>query len=254
VRRLVIALLFTATVAHGHDWHTLGMMFTEPSGAVYDPFPIKTGLVGAWIVPGYINGTNCLDVTTNGNNMILSRAGAQNGTSLILVAASNDYAMTTLTTSTNSSIRQTTSQVSVSFWWSRSGSSWANSGYAWVSLTPSTWASGWLFQSYSSATINWCINNYTNRAAASPAPSLNAWHHYVGTYDGTNQYVYVDGACLGTNAQSAAINMAGNMALRIGVLPTYYSGGTNDTYSLFNRALTPAEITTIYNNGKTYHQ
>jgi len=65
--------------------------------------------------------------------------------------------------------------------------------------------------------------NGSANAESSVAVDDNAWHHVVGTYDGTNTKVYVDGG-LWANVAAAATLGAGAANLRIGI----NQGGTED--------------------------
>lgn len=80
----------------------------------------------------------------------------------------------------------------------------------------------------------------------------NVWTHVVGTYDGTNLKVYVDGA-LGSyvSLPPGTIAPSGN-PLYIGRDPANLGRvyhGLIDEPSIYNRALSPAEIQAIFNAG-----
>ncbi|NLH73864.1 MAG: hypothetical protein GX456_12490 [Verrucomicrobia bacterium] len=80
----------------------------------------------------------------------------------------------------------------------------------------------------------------------------NTWYHLVGTYDGTNGTIYVDGVA--RNSEQGAINYVGSSSgLRIGgsVCCGEYIAGLVDEASLYNRALTPAEVFALYDAGKS---
>lgn len=86
----------------------------------------------------------------------------------------------------------------------------------------------------------------------------NAWHHFVGTYSGTVETAYVDGVQYGqrTIAQSsyssnyyyylAAQSTSGWPALAGS--PNYYNGSL-DEIGVWQRELTAAEVTSLYNGG-----
>jgi len=78
------------------------------------------------------------------------------------------------------------------------------------------------------------------------------WYHLVGTYDGTNGTIYVDGVA--RNSEQGAINYVGSSSgLRIGgsVCCGEYIAGLVDEASLYNRALTPTEVFALYEAGKS---
>ncbi len=82
------------------------------------------------------------------------------------------------------------------------------------------------------------------------AMSLNAWHHVVGVYNGTNMVVYVDKVA-GTPTASTANIVSFNTPVRIGVNGGYTERMTGivDEVRIYNSALTLAEITAIYDAG-----
>ena len=101
-------------------------------------------------------------------------------------------------------------------------------------------------------------NEYTTTANANQNFS-NIWHHIVVTYDGTtlnNIKIYFDGAQLQTtsqNFQNISILASTLSPLFFGKTSMSYSGinyfynGKLDDIGIWNRALTPQEITNLYN-------
>jgi hypothetical protein len=89
--------------------------------------------------------------------------------------------------------------------------------------------------------------------------SAGVWHHVAGTYDGTNVVLYIDGQPYGNPvAHSGAISsMLANSFVAIGsedgrsgcpsCQGTRYFNGRIDEASIYNRALSAAEILAIYN-------
>ncbi len=80
------------------------------------------------------------------------------------------------------------------------------------------------------------------------------WHHVAATYDGTTMSLYVDGVLDGSHPASGPIAQD-SLPLYLGgdadppLGRTYLFGGQIDEVSLFNRALSAAEIAAIYNAG-----
>jgi RHS repeat-associated protein len=80
--------------------------------------------------------------------------------------------------------------------------------------------------------------------------SLNAWHHVVGTYDGSNQRLYVDGALVGGPSPGTYVANDGG-AITIGASTNGTSNfwnGNLDEAAIYNYALTPARILAHYNS------
>jgi len=72
--------------------------------------------------------------------------------------------------------------------------------------------------------------------------SITDWHHYVLTYNGSNQSLYIDGVYANSSAVSGAISANAN-DLIIG--DKFF--GTLDEVKIWKRALTAAEISAEYN-------
>ena len=75
------------------------------------------------------------------------------------------------------------------------------------------------------------------------ALTLNQWTHLVGTYDGKYQRLYVNGSQVAQQAQSSSIQQSTGV-LRIGgnSLWSEFFNGYIDEVRIYNRALTPAEV------------
>jgi hypothetical protein len=75
------------------------------------------------------------------------------------------------------------------------------------------------------------------------------WHQIVGTYDGVNIKLYIDGVLQFTNTQNITLeNSSQNLYFgrELLNLPRYFNGKLDDI-GIWNRALTQAEITAMYN-------
>ncbi|KKU24383.1 MAG: hypothetical protein UX88_C0006G0018, partial [Candidatus Woesebacteria bacterium GW2011_GWC2_47_16] len=81
-----------------------------------------------------------------------------------------------------------------------------------------------------------------------------SWHHVVGTYDGTNKIVYVDGKNVASIGGSGDISSGGSNAINIGVrnnagsYVNYFNGQIDDV-KIYNYGMTPTQIKTLYNDG-----
>ena len=77
--------------------------------------------------------------------------------------------------------------------------------------------------------------------------SAGTWHHIVGTYDGATMTLYVDGQVEGSPVDVSFIFESNTSPLLIGRNSSGNSfDGAIDDVALYNRALTPAEITARY--------
>ena len=78
------------------------------------------------------------------------------------------------------------------------------------------------------------------------------WHNVIGTFDGTNVKLYVDGALTSTVASGTTGITYGSGDLTIGAFlntGTLDFNGKIDETAIFNTALTAAQVNQIYNNG-----
>jgi len=87
-------------------------------------------------------------------------------------------------------------------------------------------------------------------ATSTTAVSNNAWHHLVGVRNGTSVKIYVDGVERGSNTGTARnVNATGvYLGSRLDANDNLGSA-TLDEVGVWNRALTAAEITDLYNGG-----
>lgn len=96
-------------------------------------------------------------------------------------------------------------------------------------------------------------NTYQICTGTSPIVATS-FYHVVGTYDGTTMRLYVNGSAAGTTSTSTTPETTGSQKLLIGAQWTGADGsfgqvGVLDELGLWNRALTSAEVTALYNSG-----
>lgn len=97
---------------------------------------------------------------------------------------------------------------------------------------------------------------YTTSQDAGPAIWDGNWHHVVGTYDGASVRLYVDGAEVGSGSPSnivIAYGLSNTNDLFIGSYatgePRFDFPGLVDELSVYNRALSAADVQAIYSAG-----
>ena len=92
---------------------------------------------------------------------------------------------------------------------------------------------------------SWASPQYT---VSAPNVNNGSWHHIAVTYDGINASTYMDGILLDTRA--FAINtVLGTAYIGSRVLPLEFFNGQIDEVGIWNRALTDAEVSQLYNGG-----
>ena len=82
--------------------------------------------------------------------------------------------------------------------------------------------------------------------AHSNALEPNKWTHVVGTYDGTKIQIYINGVLVATTINSGSIS-GFNSSMMLGVYQSIYWAGSIDELYIYNRPLSQAEVTQLYN-------
>ncbi|HIA37023.1 MAG TPA: hypothetical protein EYN89_09930, partial [Flavobacteriales bacterium] len=133
----------------------------------------------------------------------------------------------------------------------------------WNNLIRQDWGEpNWLIQFYDFGTkLNFNIEdntgtNFILNITVDPTTFENSWHHITATYDGSNQYLYIDGVLAGTGSVSG-----GNVAFGGNSQPIYhaiashsYPGNYNETFdgkidefTIWDIALDSTQIQTYMN-------
>lgn len=107
-----------------------------------------------------------------------------------------------------------------------------------------------------------CQGHYLSNAIdyVYPADPINAWNHYVVTVNGNELRIYVNGVMTASNTAFTYTTIVAGRDLVFGVMPSAtgyapytdvnggYLQGRLDDIGVWNRALSAAEISSIYNN------
>ena len=93
------------------------------------------------------------------------------------------------------------------------------------------------------------INFYANASKQSQAVNANQWYHIVATLDGANARFYVDGSEVGAALTYTPTNT--NQTLELGRQPnnTQLLNGKINEVSIFDYALSPSQVTTLWGGG-----
>jgi hypothetical protein len=129
-------------------------------------------------------------------------------------------------------------------------------GWIKIQALPSSRAWMLLLGSTSSGSENWLLNadgstqlGVLGGAQAGPILPVGVWMHLALTFDGQTLSCYTNGVL--QSAQPATFNLPASPSLILAV-PEYADqafNGLMDEFSVYSRALTPNEITAIYNAG-----
>jgi hypothetical protein len=105
-----------------------------------------------------------------------------------------------------------------------------------------------------SNSVNWNISNNSSTVYQVITQYVvlndNNWHLVVGTYDGSNEKIYVDGVL--NNTKSYSITLSNNSYYKIGYDDYFtvgYFNGSIDGVCIYNRALTEQEVQALYHEG-----
>ncbi|MEO0898151.1 MAG: LamG-like jellyroll fold domain-containing protein [Bacteroidota bacterium] len=81
--------------------------------------------------------------------------------------------------------------------------------------------------------------------------NLNAWNHFVLTYDNSTLTLYHNGTSVGTTSANGSITSS-TETLNIGYLPfggnNFYTDGQMDDVALWDKSLSAGEVTALYND------
>ncbi|MDO8668626.1 MAG: LamG domain-containing protein [bacterium] len=217
---------------------------------------INTGLVGWWTFDGKdtpwtsATAATTLDKSGNGNTGTLTNMAQATSPVAGKIGqglkfdGTNDY----VNAGTPASL-SLTSQVTVGVWIKASSANPSGYGVAYVIKgTPGGSAPGYgIIQSGGSyATLQIQGTNLNSNFSGYD----NKWHYVVGTYDGSNMRIYVDGVQKNSVGKTGAMDTTGynfHIGTRSSV-PTYFQGLLDDV-RIYNRVLSATEITQLYNFG-----
>lgn len=93
--------------------------------------------------------------------------------------------------------------------------------------------------------VSMIISNPITDAAISNSITANQWTHVVGTYDGVNIQIYINGSWLASKNHPGSIS-GFNSSLFLGLVNGKYWAGSIDELYFYNRALSQAEVTQLY--------
>ncbi|MBN2376458.1 MAG: LamG domain-containing protein [Sedimentisphaerales bacterium] len=213
---------------------------------------IQDGLVGYWPMDE-ASGDSVVDNSTYGNDGLLhnnpSRVSGQTGFgNAVDFDGSNDY----INCGDDVSLRPT-SAVTVSAWIKLDNYTYYAGIAGWVHDTGSTEA-GYVLHTRAGGDLSWGVKADGGfiyfGVAGNPT---GQWIHLVGTYNGSQQILYINGnAHTTSNSGNIDWNPLGTDGFEIGRYnddnETHYLDGTIDEVAVWNRALSQTEVNYLYNN------
>jgi len=222
---------------------------------------LASGLVGYWTFDGPQMYDNVADSSGQGNHGSL--AGQTSTTTVpgvigqaLSFDGADDYTLISSSVSGSSSLDMT-------------GKSWTQS--VWVKWDGTLYSRGIITFSDSASHTNGITNsnqaNYGRFGAESYTgtggtlysacttinPVAGIWYYVTGTWDGTNVRTYVNGSlCATSSSGSSDYDFSGDQLSIGGKRPNHNEelwGGNIDEVRIYNRSLSQAEITDLYNQG-----
>lgn len=119
-----------------------------------------------------------------------------------------------------------------------------------ISVTPpGVFANGYAVLFDGTSTIQFFVETGIIPSGVSTTISIGAWHHVVGTYDGSTVRLYVDGILAGTLSASNALGSDPTSILRLGGWDGF--SGLMDEIRISNVARAASWVTASYNGQKT---
>ncbi len=120
-------------------------------------------------------------------------------------------------------------------------------------ISHGNWENRWKVSILPEKKLRWTVksSNDTKDLDSKNTVAVNTWYHVVGTYDGTNFDLYVNGSLESHTTFSGTI-LTTTIAMTIGqVLPNnaaYNFKGTLDEIRIYNRALSAVEVLLLYDD------
>lgn len=215
---------------------------------IHSPRTVTNGLVVYFDTgnsKSYTSGSaTCTDISNTGNNGSLVNSptfDGNNGGSIVLNGSSQVINIA------NNSTLNVTSQISLEAWIYPT----KNSGYQNViSKSSSAASNGYIYprtdNGWTQSVFYLNVGGWSTLSAT--WPSINRWHHTIGTYDGSNMRIYINGMQAASKSQTGTISTNTNQ-LVIGNQPAYneYYGGRIGIIKMYNRALTTTEVLQNFN-------
>jgi autotransporter-associated beta strand protein/parallel beta-helix repeat protein len=228
------------------QWRHWGIMPAD----YYGNAVVSSGPAGYWHLDE-TGGTTAADASGNGNQGIYS-SGVTLGISGVLPTVSDNAAQfhgnnDSLSIPDNAAFKP--AQITVEAWVKPDPASPYYRGLV-VKTSNAGWGDGYgiVRVGGDNTNIRFFVNNY-NTTQVQGAIAVGQWSHVVGTYDGANLKLYINGVLAGSLAYSGPINHS-TAPLLIGSGGSGYDWlGTIDETAVYGRALSAAEIQGHYLHG-----
>jgi hypothetical protein len=211
--------------------------------------PLNRGLVSWWLtLPQRGKGNTFFDIAganhgtlTNGPTWT-GATGRPGGCGAILLDGTNDYV--TVTSGSLSNIF-TADRLTVSCWLKPTANP-AQFDCLISHVTDSGWGNGWIFWFNSATDLRFAVQGYDTNRAIGTIPG-NVWCHAIGTYDGTNVSIYINGVQGTDDPYAGAITApVGDMEIGRGKGDSFNFNGAIDSVRVYDYALSASMAAALY--------
>ena len=219
---------------------------------------LANGLVGWWTFDGNdVSGTSVFDKSGSGNTGTMVNSpkliAGQIGQALSF-NGTNQY----LSVPTNAGIPIGNSNYTISLWFKEPAVGGGQSFVGWGNYGTTNAVNAFRMADSVScpSTGGAGVENYwwaNDLIVCSSLVTANKWHLAVAEYDGTTRTIYLDGVHIGSDTPTGH-NVPYSSNLTIGVdYGGDYNNGSIDDVRIYNRALSAAEVQSLYDLGKQSH-
>lgn len=201
-------------------------------------------------VPPFVNGTRSNTesiIDWAGDSIITNNSLIYNSDNTFSFDGTTQDNYCTITPSAALSAIRGTSNITVESWVYYTSYSGGSESYSVVTVWGNPWA--WLVENPSNR-LRFRIHAGGSDVSVSDSAThpLNTWLHVVGTYDGSNMKIYVNGKLKATRAQTGTLGSPGGTP-KIGTFQgsNYCMSGKIDSVKIYNRTLDAQEVKQNFN-------
>lgn len=208
---------------------------------------ITTGLIARYPFDGNAN-----DISGNNNHGALAGpvAATTDRFGLPNRAYSFNGSNTYILVPASASLNSPTTACTQAGWALLYGVSQVGSGFNPLIMKSSTSENAFMYRMITNPDyVGAAFNNWNTAQSAGQVTPLNTWHHFATVFNGATVRYFFDGVYIGSQPMAMGI-APDNRPLTIGAdfpgIPEYFNGKIDDV-CIYNRALTDADITELYN-------
>ncbi|MBI4135331.1 LamG domain-containing protein [Candidatus Uhrbacteria bacterium] len=221
---------------------------TANAGVIRKP-PINLGLVGYWSFDVGKGGLTAVDQSGNGNTGTLTNMDANSDWVDGKLGQALDFNGVNQNVKVPDSASLRPANITVSAWVKMNAPSSASILVVKRYANAADPYNSYILDAGSSSTYRFCLSDGTSgsqKCIGSTTATNSEWKHVVGTYDGANQIIYINGIAETSSTTSLTIGYS-SLALQMGEWGSGWDfNGSIDEVRIYNRALSAAEVARLY--------